>query len=138
MCARFDLVTSLHTSSKSCCQNYPIIGIAPPFHSINYVSRQPTRIIVVLLNTQDENDNPPIFTQNIYEIVVPENLPPGTVIGSVEATDADVGSNGQVAYSGSLQNLVVINNTTGEVVLLVTPDFETLTMQSIQVSVLLY
>ena len=91
-----------------------------------------------ILNVQDENDNSPIFTQEVYEIVVAENLPPGTVIGSVVANDADIGSNGQVAYNSSLQQLVVVNNITGEVVLLVTPDFETLNMQTIQVGLPLF
>ena len=83
---------------------------------------------------QDENDNPPVFTQAVYEITLRENLPRGTVIGSVEAMDADIGNNGQVAYNISDQQLVAINNVTGEIFLLVSPDFETLNMQSIQVT----
>lgn len=76
-----------------------------------------------------------MFTQPLYEITVSENLTPGTVIGSVEATDADTGSNAQVSYSLSAQQLVSINNLTGDVILLVTPDFETLNTQSIQVRI---
>lgn len=55
------------------------------------------------------------------------------VVGRVLATDADTSSNGQVAYSSSPQQLVAVNNVTGDVVLLITPDFETLPMQSVQV-----
>lgn len=82
---------------------------------------------------QDENDNGPIFTEDTYEITISENLPVGIAVGSVFAADADAGSNGKVTYSSSPQQLVAVNNVTGDVVLLISPDFETLSMQSIQV-----
>lgn len=56
------------------------------------------------------------------------------VVGRVVATDADVSSNGRVAYSSSPQQLVTVDSMTGEVVLLTSPDFETLPMQSVQVN----
>ena len=48
--------------------------------------------------------------------------------------DADAGSNGRVAYYNSPQQLVAINSTTGELYLLVAPDFESFSMQTLQVS----
>lgn len=59
----------------------------------------------------------------------------GYVVATVLANDADVGSNGQVAYYGSPQQLVEINNMTGEIILLISPDFETLSTQSLQVNI---
>lgn len=89
----------------------------------------------ILCRIQDENDNSPVFTADTYEITIPENLPVGTTVGSVFAADADAGSNGQVAYSSSPQQVVAVDNRTGDVVLLISPDFETLSMQSVQVRI---
>ncbi|KAG8453903.1 hypothetical protein GDO86_000505 [Hymenochirus boettgeri] len=47
----------------------------------------------------DENDNPPRFPTNRYEIVIVENNSPGAHITSVRATDPDQGENGQVTYT---------------------------------------
>ncbi|XP_073497807.1 protocadherin-18 [Phyllobates terribilis] len=46
----------------------------------------------------DENDNPPRFQTNRYEIVIVENNLPGAHITSVRATDPDQAENGQVTY----------------------------------------
>ncbi|XP_014384521.1 PREDICTED: protocadherin gamma-A1 isoform X9 [Myotis brandtii] len=47
----------------------------------------------------DANDNPPAFTQAQYHASVPENVPPGTRLLTVKATDPDEGANGEVTYS---------------------------------------
>ncbi|XP_016061096.1 PREDICTED: protocadherin gamma-A1-like [Miniopterus natalensis] len=47
----------------------------------------------------DANDNPPAFTQAQYHVSVPENVPLGTQLLTVKATDPDEGANGEVTYS---------------------------------------
>ncbi|XP_026240207.2 protocadherin gamma-A1 [Urocitellus parryii] len=47
----------------------------------------------------DVNDNPPAFTQAEYQTSVPENVPLGTQLLMVNATDPDEGANGEVTYS---------------------------------------
>ncbi|EHA99362.1 Protocadherin gamma-A1 [Heterocephalus glaber] len=47
----------------------------------------------------DANDNPPAFTQPEYHKSVPENVPLGTRLLMVSATDPDEGANGEVTYS---------------------------------------
>nr|XP_004611306.1 unnamed protein product [Sorex araneus] len=47
----------------------------------------------------DANDNPPAFTQAQYPISVLENVPLGTRLIMVKATDPDEGANGEVTYS---------------------------------------
>ncbi|XP_008302186.1 protocadherin gamma-A9-like, partial [Stegastes partitus] len=47
----------------------------------------------------DANDNAPVFNQSIYRAVVVENAPKGTYITTVNATDADIGTNGEVIFS---------------------------------------
>ena len=46
----------------------------------------------------DENDNSPVFT-NVANLTVVENAASGTNVGSISATDADAGSNGEVRFS---------------------------------------
>ncbi|NWX65283.1 PCDGC protein, partial [Promerops cafer] len=55
--------------------------------------------VQVRINVTDANDNPPVFSKRVYEARVAENLPAGSVVLQVVATDADVGSNGRVSYS---------------------------------------
>ncbi|NXQ29321.1 PCDGF protein, partial [Alaudala cheleensis] len=44
---------------------------------------------------------PPVFSKRVYEARVAENLPAGSLVLQVLATDADAGTNGQVSYSFS-------------------------------------
>ncbi len=83
---------------------------------------------------QDENDNSPIFSRANYEVLITENLPLGSVIGNISATDADTGTNGEIAYYGSMQNLLRVDNRTGDLILIVSSDFETLPMLLVTVS----
>ncbi|XP_065591116.1 LOW QUALITY PROTEIN: protocadherin gamma-A5-like [Cyrtonyx montezumae] len=54
------------------------------------------RIRVVVL---DANDNAPVFSQAVYTVRVPEDVPVGSTLLSVTATDPDDGTNGDVKYS---------------------------------------
>ncbi|XP_058533432.1 protocadherin gamma-B7 isoform X11 [Ochotona princeps] len=47
----------------------------------------------------DANDNPPMFSQDVYRVSLREDVPPGTSILSVRATDQDEGINAEVTYS---------------------------------------
>ncbi|XP_026214107.1 protocadherin beta-16-like [Anabas testudineus] len=49
----------------------------------------------------DVNDNPPVFNQSVYTATVTENAAVGTYITTVNASDADSGSNGLVTYTFS-------------------------------------
>ncbi|XP_030643540.1 protocadherin Fat 1a isoform X2 [Chanos chanos] len=74
----------------------------------------------VSIQVKDVNDNRPLFESDPYEAVVVENLPGGTPVIQVKATDLDSGTNGQVAYSldsnqesGEIVELFSINSETG-------------------------
>ncbi|XP_065591125.1 protocadherin gamma-A2-like [Cyrtonyx montezumae] len=54
------------------------------------------RIRVVVL---DANDNAPAFSQAVYTVRVPEDVPVGSTLLSVTATDPDDGIYGEVTYS---------------------------------------
>ncbi|XP_037595812.1 protocadherin gamma-A5 isoform X15 [Cebus imitator] len=47
----------------------------------------------------DANDNAPLFTRSEYSVSVPENIPVGTRLLTLTATDPDEGINGKLTYS---------------------------------------
>ncbi|KAL3973018.1 3'-5' exoribonuclease 1 [Sarotherodon galilaeus] len=47
----------------------------------------------------DSNDNAPVFSSTLYKIKTLENSPIGTTIFTLNATDADEGTNGEIVYS---------------------------------------
>uniref|UniRef100_A0A3B4WH95 Si:ch73-379j16.2 n=1 Tax=Seriola lalandi dorsalis TaxID=1841481 RepID=A0A3B4WH95_SERLL len=46
----------------------------------------------------DINDNRPIFSEEIYQIEIPENVAIGTSVFQINATDPDEGNNGEIEY----------------------------------------
>ncbi|KAL0985562.1 hypothetical protein UPYG_G00158630 [Umbra pygmaea] len=56
------------------------------------------RITQYTIRLSDENDNAPHFTKPVYEVSVVENNAPGAYITTVEARDADLGTNGKITY----------------------------------------
>ncbi|XP_070090155.1 protocadherin gamma-A10 isoform X8 [Equus caballus] len=55
--------------------------------------------VLIIVTVFDTNDNAPVFTLPEYRVSVPENLPVGTQLLTVTATDRDEGANGEVTYS---------------------------------------
>uniref|UniRef100_A0A8D0HJY6 FAT atypical cadherin 1 n=1 Tax=Sphenodon punctatus TaxID=8508 RepID=A0A8D0HJY6_SPHPU len=84
----------------------------------------------VSIQVRDANDNKPVLESNPYEAFIVENMPAGTKVIQVKATDLDLGINGQVTYSlDSLQELDItesfaINMETGWITTLKVLDHE--------------
>ncbi|XP_075902416.1 protocadherin alpha-3-like [Nelusetta ayraudi] len=84
----------------------------------------------ILVNVLDVNDNAPVFSKEIYSVMLNENSPLGTVVLNVNATDLDEGLNAHVVYSFSSSmsqntfNLFEINKLTGEIVVKGLIDYE--------------
>ncbi|XP_078025791.1 uncharacterized protein LOC144463910 [Epinephelus lanceolatus] len=55
----------------------------------------------ILVNVLDVNDNAPVFSKDVYSVMLNENVPVGTAVVQVNATDLDDGPNGEVLYSFS-------------------------------------
>ncbi|XP_064244245.1 protocadherin gamma-B5-like [Passer domesticus] len=55
----------------------------------------------IKINVTDANDNPPVFTKEIYTVRLVENLPEGSLAFQVKATDNDEGTNAEITYSFS-------------------------------------
>ncbi|XP_030223893.1 protocadherin beta-16-like [Gadus morhua] len=77
----------------------------------------------------DVNDNAPVFNQSVYRATVIENAPIGTFISTVNASDADTGSNGLVTYyfadlKGDLDDLFNVHGISGKLTVTGKIDFE--------------
>ncbi|XP_006866309.1 PREDICTED: protocadherin Fat 4-like [Chrysochloris asiatica] len=75
------------------------------------------RIQVTVL---DANDNAPAFTKPIYRVSVTENLPVGTPVLSVNATDQDEGVHAELTYSfvkipKKISQIFYLNPLTGQI-----------------------
>ncbi|KAM6056393.1 protocadherin gamma-A10-like isoform 5-T5 [Chlamydotis macqueenii] len=84
------------------------------------------RIRVVVL---DANDNAPVFSQAEYSVRVPEDVPVGSNLVTVTATDDDEGMNGQVKYSmkkisEKASQIFQLDAETGAITLVRSLDFE--------------
>ena len=62
-------------------------GVEPRSSSVN-----------VSIYIRDANDNHPVFSNYTYEMQIKENSPPGTYVGTVSASDVDVGLNAEISY----------------------------------------
>nr|XP_061793130.1 protocadherin gamma-A3-like [Nerophis lumbriciformis] len=76
--------------------------------------------INIEINVLDANDNEPIFNQSVYKANIMENTLKGTSIITVNATDADSGSNGFITYSlskmkGNAADIFNIDENTGTI-----------------------
>ncbi|XP_044541044.1 protocadherin gamma-B2-like [Gracilinanus agilis] len=83
----------------------------------------------IRINVVDANDNPPVFSQQVYRISVSENLPPGSSVLHVTATDQDEGVNGEIIFSfqnieEDMKLLFDLDEKTGEITTKDNLDFE--------------
>ncbi|XP_034453268.1 protocadherin gamma-A1-like [Hippoglossus hippoglossus] len=83
----------------------------------------------IYITVLDANDNPPVFNQSLYRAAVNENALKGTYITTVNASDADSGSNGQVTYrftnmKEQLADIFHLDSTTGTITLSGQVDYE--------------
>ena len=53
----------------------------------------------IAIQVIDVNDNSPLFDKFSYTLTVQEDLPVGSVVLNVSATDADTGNNARITYS---------------------------------------
>ncbi|XP_062358448.1 protocadherin gamma-A5-like [Cinclus cinclus] len=77
----------------------------------------------------DANDNAPVFSQAEYTVRVPEDVPVGSVLVTITATDADDGLNGLVKYAmkkatNMAPDIFHLDTETGAITLLRSLDFE--------------
>ncbi|XP_054998207.1 protocadherin gamma-B4 isoform X2 [Sorex araneus] len=81
----------------------------------------------ILVQVTDANDNPPVFSQELYRVSLPENVLSGTSVLRVTATDQDEGVNAEITFSFSEPGQITqfdLNSNTGEITILNSLDFE--------------
>ncbi|XP_052672393.1 protocadherin gamma-B1-like [Harpia harpyja] len=83
----------------------------------------------IKINVTDANDNPPVFTKEIYKVRLLENVPEGSLAFQVKATDGDEGTNAEITYSfsdiaNSALQLFTLDSRTGDVKVTGTLDYE--------------
>ncbi|XP_057588743.1 protocadherin gamma-B2 isoform X19 [Hippopotamus amphibius kiboko] len=87
-----------------------------------------TGITQIRVKITDANDNPPMFSQDVYKVSLRENLPPGTFVLQVKATDQDEGTNAEITYSfktlREIGNMFVLDHQSGEIKSKDPADFE--------------
>ncbi|XP_054105992.2 protocadherin gamma-B1 isoform X21 [Callithrix jacchus] len=79
-----------------------------------------TGTTAIQIEVTDANDNAPVFSQDVYKVSLRENVPPGTSVLKVTASDQDEGINAEITYSfkslrDDIGNLFVLDNQNGEI-----------------------
>ncbi|XP_078248605.1 protocadherin gamma-B7-like isoform X12 [Pogona vitticeps] len=93
----------------------------------------------IWINVTDANDNPPIFTQDVYKVSLQETAPIGSLVLQVIATDKDDGTNAQIRYEFSniaadAQQKFSLDPISGAVTLMEPLDFEEIEEYSMTVA----
>ncbi|XP_064376849.1 protocadherin gamma-A3-like [Dromaius novaehollandiae] len=93
------------------------------------------RIRVLVL---DANDNAPVFSQAVYTVRVREDVPVGSRLLTVNATDADEGTNAELTYSlrrtpGAASRLFQVDARTGDVAAAGRLDYEEAALYELEV-----
>ncbi|KAM9531497.1 protocadherin gamma-A12-like [Guaruba guarouba] len=93
------------------------------------------RIRVAVL---DANDNAPVFSQAEYTVRVSEDVPVGSVLVTLKATDADEGLNGHVKYSlmkitDKASKIFELDSETGTLTIVGCLDFEEVSAHELEV-----
>ncbi|XP_041709860.2 protocadherin alpha-3 isoform X19 [Coregonus clupeaformis] len=84
----------------------------------------------VVVNVIDANDNSPTFSKSLYKVSVPENVPLGSTVLTLSATDLDEGLHSKLVYSfierGNLNpaDMFALNVDTGEMTVKANLDHE--------------
>lgn len=94
--------------------------------TVRYVDELTTIDASANVVVTDENDNSPSFDTSLYNISIPETLPPRGFIVEVSAVDPDDGENGTLFYSldSSVQDTFSLNSSTGRIMTLTRLDYE--------------
>ncbi|XP_026639423.1 protocadherin alpha-4 isoform X9 [Microtus ochrogaster] len=89
-----------------------------------------TGSVELLVTVLDINDNSPVFDRSLYTVKLPENVPNGTLVIKVNASDLDEGVNGDIMYSFStdvspnVKRKFHIDPVTGQIAVKGSIDFE--------------
>ena len=94
--------------------------------TVRYVDELTTIDVPIEVEVSDENDNSPVFELSLYNVSIPETLPPHGFILEVHATDQDAGENGTVFYllEENIRDTFSLNSSSGRLTTLTQLDYE--------------
>ncbi|KAL2779055.1 protocadherin gamma-B2 isoform 1 precursor, partial [Daubentonia madagascariensis] len=83
----------------------------------------------IRIQVTDANDNPPVFSQDVYRVTLREDVPPGFSVLRVTATDQDEGVNAEITYyfhnvEEQVEHIFNLDKITGEITTKNDLDFE--------------
>ncbi|XP_073932908.1 protocadherin gamma-B2 isoform X11 [Castor canadensis] len=92
----------------------------------------------IRIQVTDANDNPPVFSQDVYRVTLRENVPLGFSVFQVIATDQDEGVNAEITYSfhnvdEKVERFFNLDKITGEITTKSNLDFEIANSYSLRV-----
>ncbi|NXK83062.1 PCD16 protein, partial [Amazona guildingii] len=129
----------LHESTGALCLAQPLDREAQAVHTLvvqaTDVPGGHFALVPVAIEVKDVNDNKPYFPVEVLSASMRENLPPGTLVTTLRAVDADTGVFGELQYTVLEQavgepsvaegrNAFAINSTSGELRSCLTFDYE--------------
>lgn len=93
---------------------------------VRYVDAFSSLDTTVSISVLDRNDNSPQFSQALYSVTTPENIPVDTVIFNLLATDPDLGENGRVylTLDSSVSSTFALDSQTGNLSTIAEIDYE--------------
>ncbi|XP_061442276.1 protocadherin gamma-A4-like isoform X19 [Rhineura floridana] len=99
-----------------------------------------TGSVQVQVTVVDANDNAPVFSQSIYKVNIREDIPIGTTVIILRATDLDEGTNQEMKYSfrkitEKASQIFHLDASTGEITLTGSLDYEDSALYEIEVQV---
>ena len=74
--------------------SYDLVALAVDLDPVN----PQTASVVVHIEVTDVNDEAPVFANQVFTVLVQENVPKGTPVAIITATDPDEGANARVEY----------------------------------------
>ncbi|KAK2116825.1 Protocadherin alpha-1 [Saguinus oedipus] len=95
--------------------------------------------VELLITVLDVNDNAPLFDQAVYRVHLLETAANGTLVTTLNASDADEGANGEVVFSfdsgisPDIQEKFKVDSSSGEIRLIDKLDYEETKSYEIQV-----
>ncbi|XP_010386495.1 protocadherin alpha-1 isoform X21 [Rhinopithecus roxellana] len=95
--------------------------------------------VELLITVLDVNDNAPLFDQAVYRVHLLETTANGTLVTTLNASDADEGANGEVVFSfdsgisRDIQEKFKVDSSSGEIRLIDKLDYEETKSYEIQV-----
>ena len=107
------LVTTIGTLDRELTPEISLVILARDHGSPTLNSTTVLRVALV-----DANDNPPEFTQHVFNTMLYENSSIGTTVITLNAVDEDIGDNGNVTYvidssSYEITSVLSVNERTG-------------------------